>query len=85
MGKKDLENATGHPLMSKGGGKRQLAIGTPAAWAQELCRIQVALPDSTFVEVKMSAMRNNRSLSMEVRTMVEDAVRAQIAKRNEDS
>jgi hypothetical protein len=49
----------------------KLAMGTPAAWARELCRVSLILPQSTFDILKMSAIENNRSLNMEVRTAVE--------------
>lgn len=52
------------------------ATGTPVPWRRDLLRVAVTLHEGTFSEVKISAMRNNRSLSQEIRTMVEAAVRA---------
>lgn len=60
--------------------KRDLAIGTPAAWAQGICRITVQLPESTFELIKMSAMRENRSLAAEIRTRVERSLREEQSK-----
>ena len=51
--------------------------GTPAAWARELARITITLNDSCFQALKSSAIENNRSLSMEARTMIEAAIKAQ--------
>jgi len=62
--------------------KKQLihTNGSPAAWARELARITITLNDTSFKALKISAIENNRSLSMEARTMIECALRAQKAK-----
>ena len=39
-------------------------------------RLQVTLPALAFGSLRMSAVENNRSLSMEARTMIEAALRA---------
>ena len=65
--------------------KKQLvhSNGSPAAWARELARVTITLHDSSFKALKISAIENNRSLSMEARTMIECALRAQKAKEYE--
>lgn len=55
--------------------KTDYAIGTPAAWAKGMCRIAVTLPDATFEQVKISAMRENRSMAAEIRTRIERTLR----------
>ena len=48
--------------------------GTDVPWNRDLCRIALTFRRSTFAEIKSSAVRNNRSISAEIRTMVEAAV-----------
>jgi hypothetical protein len=45
-------------------------------WNKDLCQVTVRLTQSTFDVVKTSAIFHNRSLSSEIRTMVEAAVTA---------
>lgn len=45
-------------------------------WNKDLCQVTVRLTQSTFDVVKTSAIIHNRSLSSEIRTMVEAAVTA---------
>ncbi len=50
--------------------------GTTASWNKDLCRIVVTFRKSMFDDVKALAIHNNRSISAEIRTLVEAAVAA---------
>ena len=49
----------------------------PSVTEKGFIRLQVTLTDSAFDSLRASAVGNNRSLSMEARTMIECALRAQ--------
>ena len=61
MGVRSLANATGHIV----------------EYTRGKTKINIILPEEVFRDVKESAIANNRSLSMEARTMIECALRAQ--------
>lgn len=50
------------------------------AWTDDVCRIAVSMTKPTFKDLKSMAVGNNRSISAEIRTMVEAAVKASKAK-----
>jgi hypothetical protein len=52
------------------------AQGTNVPWNRDLCRIALTFRKSTFADVKSVAIANNRSISAEIRTMVEAALMA---------
>ena len=67
MGVRSLADATGHTV----------------EYAKGKTKLNIIVPDELFSDLKMSAIANNRSLSMEARTMIECALRAQKAKEYE--
>ena len=67
MGLRSLANATGHSVEYTNG----------------KTKLNIIVPDELFDDLKSSAIANNRSLSMEARTMIECALRAQKAKEYE--
>lgn len=46
--------------------KTEHATGGIANWRYGICRITVSLSEAVFTEVKIAAMRNNRSISAEI-------------------
>ena len=67
MGVRSLADATGHIV----------------EYTRGKTKLNIIVPDELFSDLKMSAIANNRSLSMEARTMIECALRAQKAKEYE--
>lgn len=49
-------------------------LGTTASWNKDLCRIAVTFRKSDFEGIKTLAVSNNRSISAEIRTIVEAAI-----------
>ncbi len=69
MVRRKAEEVTGQPYPTA---KRY----KPSTTEKGFIRLQVTLSDSAFDSLRSSAIENNRSLSMEARTMIEAAIKA---------
>jgi hypothetical protein len=59
------------------------AKGAPVAWDNySLSRIMVTLPKATFAAVKVSAMKNDTSISTEIRTRLERSLSQEKSETN---
>ena len=67
MGVRSLADATGHIV----------------EYTKGKTKLNIIVSEELFADLKSSAIANNRSLSMEARTMIECALRAQKAKEYE--
>lgn len=46
--------------------RTETATGGIASWTYGACRVTVNLTEAVFTEIKIAAMRNNRSISAEI-------------------
>lgn len=59
------------------GQKTRHATGAAAAWGWGLSRIMATFPESVFSELKIAALKNDRSISAEIRDRIERSLAAE--------
>jgi hypothetical protein len=50
--------------------------GTPVSWSRDLYRITITLPEAVIAQLKITAVKENRTLSAEVKTRIERTLQA---------